>query len=110
LTDSTSRFGCNREHGASPRDVAMSMAECTRCHAGVRKAMMLMEEKAIRHVPVFDQDNILGVMSIKVRVPVIHASFCCSARASNADNRWQVSGCAAVCIVDVDMSDSVCCC
>jgi signal-transduction protein with cAMP-binding, CBS, and nucleotidyltransferase domain len=28
--------------------------------------MQLMEDKAIRHVPVFDEGNILGVMSVKV--------------------------------------------
>jgi signal-transduction protein with cAMP-binding, CBS, and nucleotidyltransferase domain len=32
------------------------------------QAMAVMEERNIRHLPVFDGDQLLGMMSIKVRI------------------------------------------
>jgi CBS domain-containing protein len=42
----------------------LEMPRYTEPHSRVQ-AMAVMEKKNIRHLPVFDEDNLLGMMSIK---------------------------------------------
>lgn len=42
-------------------------------HAGIFKAMQLMEEKNIRHIPIFDSESLLGMLSVKDVVSTLMA-------------------------------------
>ncbi|NJR41428.1 MAG: CBS domain-containing protein [Akkermansiaceae bacterium] len=41
--------------------------------AGIFKAMQVMEEKNIRHIPIFDSEALLGMLSIKDVVATLMA-------------------------------------